>query len=257
MTTLHRRLNPANLRFVQSMRGTISTDDYSEEIIARIGKESIKRGIMKQLRVAVPIKKDLMQIVCALFTDRNFRIALAHRDVNSSTTNYEEYKQSLFCSSCILQLGDNPLQADLDKFLSDGLRWNNLHRLYICIPPSVDGSDAWRLLILDLVDNVLYYLDPRLDVKQQIPAGTRNAMIEYSALVAPLARALGRDNRIDCVLYPYQLGTHIQNDFDAGVYIIMALYCITYDCPIVLSEADMSKMRDNISYWLLSESLPI
>lgn len=262
MTTVHKRLNPANHHYVESVRGgVVDNEDLGTTQLACIGNVAVTKKIIRQLRTAVPVREDFMTAACALLSKRDERIVLAHKDVNSQSNQYELYKSSLFCTSELLRLLEsNPTVLNLDRFLRAGVTWNSIHRIYIFINEITVDNNTCSLLVLDLTNNNLYYLDPTYDVTQPAPAILVARMQHLSQMLVPFIRTIKADNnipRIDCKLYPYQFGTVVSNDFDSGIYIFIAAYCMVYDCPLCWKENDMPKLRNSICYWLLKESLPI
>lgn len=264
MTTLHRKLSPVNLRYVESVRGgTLVDADSGSEVVARIGNRAVTRGVMRQLRMATPLRTEFINLVYDLYSKRDDRISLAHKDVNSEAHNYTPYKHSLFCTSAILSVleGDVVVNTpNFDVFIRDNVTWNNIHRIYIFVPPPEGREDGWTLLIVDITNNKLYYIDPTHNITDLVPHSMSTAMQQFALQLKPLLRMIRGNAEVgdlECILYPYQFGSAIQNDFDSGIYVILSAYCVVYDCPLTFVETDMIKMRDTIAYWILSETLPM
>lgn len=259
---LHSRLSPVNLTFVETMRGgTLTNADTGAQVVANIGTEAVSRSCVRQLRLATPVKEDFVRNMCALFSVRDDKIMIAHRDVNSESNNYAPYRPSLFCSSGILtKLDDNAIVPDFDAFLRDGISFDDVHRIYVTVPPPGDAADGWSLIILDITSKKLCYMNPCYDVTQPISAAITMQMETVSLQIAPLIRRIGfnaDEDDLPCILYPYQYDSYTQNDFDSGLYVIIAIYCMVYDCPLSFVDADMVKLRDTFAYWLLKASLPM
>jgi hypothetical protein len=260
-TTFHRRLNPPNIRFIESFRGgNLEMEEMGAQVIAKVGDANITRNILRQLRIASLLQEDCIYIICQLFNKRDKRICLSHYDVNGTANHYEIFRPSIFLPAIVIRLiQENPNRDDLNQYLTEGLEWQNLHRIYFTNKVGNGLDDSWNLVILDVPSLKIYYIDPKLDILLPISLETTELLTaiktNLTTFMAKITENAGL--QLTCERYPHQFFTVLQNDFDCGVYLVATLYFLVQDCPIAFIEQDMIKIRDNIAYWMLNESLPI
>jgi hypothetical protein len=263
VTTIFKNLNPVYERFTRNkLKSTFSTEEMGNEVISRINNISVTRNSIQCLNIAKPITKELMNIGLELFRKRDSRICDSHKEINSGRNNYEQYKASAFCSPDFYDmLQQNPNRTDI-RIQENNIDLNSLFCIYIPILLNNQNqpfSDSWYLLIIDVVNKKVFYFNPRVDVRIQVDAFNLNKMQEMRAVISPfLERFITLHHGIwDIDYLQNAYFAPLQNDFDAGLYILNIIYFHASFCPVYFDEHDITKFRLQYCYWILNDTLPI
>jgi len=266
VTTLHRRLNVVNQRFVDQIIGqTLHSQEMGNEILSKINSLNVTRNIIRQLKPNILIQHNCIDVICEMFNKRDDRICRSHHDVNRESHNYQEWKPSLFYSTQIIEsLIEDPflngfttlqLQSREDIILSTA------QRLYFTYKGGNLFADIWCLVIVDIPLRKLFYVNPKLDtnlITEEEEITVLSVMESFEIALNPLLSMMieAYEGNWECTFFPNMNFSFLQNDFDSGIYIAMILYFLANDCPPTFLDSDMNKWRSNLAYWMLNESLP-
>lgn len=258
VSTVQRGLSDTDEELVRRLIDQqLCSDEEGAEVLVTLGIQplpalDITRGILRSFRVGSPVDAAIPAIV-QLFRVREQRISNAHQSVNANTAHYVAYEESLIIDDAF---GTSLLTADnaadtidiASRFLPADL--NQFRRLYV--PGKLpDTSDGWILLVIDLSEHALWYIDPR---KQPL-----SAMDDIKQIVTTIisARVEAFDAVWSCGEYVHSFFDALQNDFDGGLNVAISIYFLLRDCPLAFTQSDMQRFRRTFVYWLMREMLPL
>jgi hypothetical protein len=264
VTTIFKNLSPVNERFVKNkLRSEIRLLEAGNEIVSRIDNVEVSKQAIECLNIAKPFTKEFMSIAIQLFRKHNLRICNSHHETNGGQHRYEQRKPSVFCSPDFFNLlKEDPNSTTLPQYLQN-IDWNASYRIYFPVLYNSENNrndDEWYLLVVDIIENKIYYVNPRCNM-QSIPIDdfNRNKMQELRAIINPfLNHFITLHNGIWNVQALTQTYYEVlQNNFDAGIYILNIIYFDVVQCPIYFDEQDIAKFRLQYCYWILNQALPI
>jgi len=231
--------------------------------------------MMHQLRRTSPLRDDLLEAVLLLFESRDRRLIQANHDAHSTSETFKERSRSLFMPpECTRRL----LNGDcIDEFIPQDIQQlREVRKMYFVHRQEAESGEALfdklGLIEVNIEHNCIRYHDPRIDMT----VDARDLPEYFSRMLKDIAESfsifLNRviDNYLErwpisCYhwrlpnAYDRRLPVYgvLQNDCDAGIYIYAIIYYSEYACPFAFQEEDMTMLRCNLSYWILTGSLPI
>ncbi|KAJ1391290.1 hypothetical protein B484DRAFT_473426, partial [Ochromonadaceae sp. CCMP2298] len=126
--TIFRRLKDADTHFITTvLRPLTRADQYwveteahrqlarveaGLEVVQSIGQLPVTRNVLRQLRPNCPEQSDFMEVVVALFRQRDERICSSHADVNGGNQAYSAISHSLFYCPAVLENLDDDVIVD-------------------------------------------------------------------------------------------------------------------------------------------------
>jgi hypothetical protein len=264
VTTVFKSLSPVNERFTKNKLRTTNHSSLiaNTEVISNINNMAVTKDSIMCLNIAQPLTKDLIDVALELFRKHNLRVCNSHHEVNSGQHRYERYKPSIFCSPDLFNsLKNDPTSTAIPQYL-ENVDWNASQRIYIPILLSNQiqaTSDEWYLLIVDITEKKIYYVNPRFNMRMALDQFNTEKMHEFQIIINPfltnfVTTHAGNWN-IDVLNHTYY--EVLQNNFDAGIYILNIIYFDLQQCPIYFDEQDIPKFRLQYCYWILNVTLPI
>lgn len=227
------------------------------DIVATVGGQHITQGDLSSFQVGIPLTVGTVDAVMRLLQERDDRIVTNYASVNEE--NGLVHAGSIFLSTNVMHL----LSADptrVDIYGNGGApAWTDVHRIYLPRKESIDDHmDDWSLVVIDAFDKCVYVFEPKVDVTMPVAGAeailvntVRDKTIALLANVFPLIpAAIWKYSRCPALHFKGQ-----ENDFDSAVFVIIAAYFLASDCPIAMKASYAARLRTNIAYWLLSETL--
>jgi hypothetical protein len=200
---------------------------------------SVRRNTLKQLLPAKPILCDLMQVLLEMLRLRDSRVCSSYLDRSN-----KDMKVSKF-------YGPNFFQ----EWKPGDQQWDDVYEVYICNKDP--NRDIWTLLIVNIADKKISYINPR-DRRDVLCEDATLKMKYYEVLLHPILSDSITNCNINwkCKQYPYQYYAPVTNDFDSGMYTFIILYFCVHNCPLAFQAERIPFLRNTISYWIMCGSLP-
>jgi hypothetical protein len=277
------RIKDSDLEFVKIICGKLSTenelyidgklnryyatlDEHNAQHV-RYGITIVTNKMFRQLKVGCEMKVNMILAFMSLFKMRDEKIFESHKAVNERNANYIPFLKSIFVGPQILQELVAFPDCD-DEFIVDDI--TDVHRIYIAYNErnnEINGINKWTLIVVNLISQSIYYFDPTLDNSLN-NNGVRSVPIDEATVVKMnnikscvniyLRKKLQNVAiDFDLMLLPNNFHHHQQNDFDSGVSVVTSIYFLLHECPIVLKESQMNKLRVNLAYWISTSAFPV
>lgn len=211
---------------------------------------------MQQLCTGHQINADGMSLMVEMLAKRDQSICTTYPLVNNGAV----YKPSAFMLPSFIGACAVATQpGDFAQYLPHGSVWGDYFRIYI----PWGTNDTWGLVVIDVFERHVSYVNPTYahtgdlatigpktglyDTVSQHKASTCDSLIIFLQLVSA--------GHWSCSFYPY-LVEPVPN-VDTGVYVMLALFLLSYDAPPVIFANDMTIYRQKIAHWLIAGSLPV
>ena len=62
-------------------------------------------------------------------------------------------------------------------------------------------------------------------------------------------QTLLQDFDYEASIYPFQVEP-VENAFDSCIQVFAALFCLSFECPVLIRKADLQNVRDLLVYWI-------
>ena len=155
---------------------------------------------------------------------------------------------------------DRTINVDFQEYLKN-IGLFNLHRLYI--PIISENCKHFELVIVDISKKKIYYIDPttRLNVADDIRFSDQRRQDIRNALIAVISvipgAPVGINWNCECyhASYTYNSYDPLNNDADAGVYLLLILDMLYNDVPLIFRTNDIVHFRRFYMYHLLNDNL--
>lgn len=243
MSVLYRPLSPDDRQYVDNVLLINDTSNAMKNaVVCELNESVVRRCDIKTLSPGVAVSPICMNGLLELLRIRDARICTSYHDVNPSSTEIKE---------CLYFGPDFIVRARLHE----GLKWDNIHRVYIFDHNPDTGT--WAIVVVDIVEKKFYYINPRFndDTPQII-----DKRKEYQILINEvLMQAVDNHNGENWPCVPYHIPKYyplVDDKNDSGVYVFIIAYCQVQNCPPSFKSEDIGSFRWSIAYWILSKELP-
>lgn len=196
------------------------------------------------------LRFEVMRFLIHLFNERMKRMIEVHFSLHGTEDKYQALKNNLFmCFPSANLAGIPPLEVQ------------DLYKVYLCFKLSDDvDRDDWVGLVVDFERKCVYYIDPKLSGDVALTPELQVELLGYELTIYEwLQRSqYPVEPRFPCRIYPKEEHCFevIQNEVDAGIYVIVMIDMIFHDCPRYFSQFDTYTFRQNLCYSVLNNYLP-
>ena len=260
----YRSLNRLDEQFVQSAK-RLSPVEPASQVISTIcdGLYDITRSMVNEIASSCAVSPELVNICLHLFREREEKIGLAYFQSN------RVYRNSVVIFDTIYN------DTLLDRFEEDQ-NFDNIHRIYF---PILE-SGLYRLIIADVSEKELLYVDPRVNCS--LPEATRDVIdgveedrLKYQGIVRDVFRRfenyfypetdeipVAEKERWKSSQYPeffegVAYFEPIDNIIDSSIYILHFMDFDMNDIPPIFFKRDIERVRLNMAFSVLKGSFPL
>lgn len=236
------------------------------------------------------VSNDAMDAILQLFINRDQQMCDAYLQVNEKKPGYVQRSESMYIKSCFSTklMRDESVEAMLeDPSIASCIEKHYLLKPYRCIMPLLwDNKNEWILIVIDPTAHSVQIIYPKYsgNVLQASSGDERvaNSIVLKDKLIAILSAsdlAVPSNSNPEPWLFYYiynSAGTNniLKNDtnhripdgmdcglvshVDSGLYVLYAIECDYYDCPIfATTQEDFYNFRMKLSHCVLNKQLII
>ena len=117
----------------------------------------------------------MMDIIIALFRERDIRITSTHRDVNSRSNYYQLFKSSVILPPAFF-IDVTRNRPNISETYSLPTDWSTITRVYIIIEDVFGTVLTWTLAIIDFESECIFYIHPRWDKSKELSSVQKRIM---------------------------------------------------------------------------------